>query len=48
MSLGACTVYMMPSTTSGVASNFSSERAWKTHFSSRFFTFCGVICASGL
>ena len=47
-SFGACTVYMTPSTTSGVASNFSSERAWNTHCSSRFFTLSGVICVSGL
>ena len=48
MSLGGWTVYMTPSTTSGVASNFSSERAWKIHCSSRFFTLSGVICVSGL
>ena len=37
--VGRCTVYITPSTTSGVASNFSSERAWKIHFCSRFLTF---------
>ena len=48
MSLGGWTVYITPSTTSGVASNFSSERAWKIHCSSRFFTLSGAICVSGL
>ena len=33
-SLGLCTVYMTPSTTSGVTSCFSSERDWKTHLQS--------------
>ena len=47
-SLGGCTVYMIPSSTSGVASNFSSERTWKTHCCSRFLTFSGVICESAL
>ena len=47
-SFGAWTVYMMPSTTSGVVSNFSIDRAWKTHCSSRFLTLSGVICVSWL
>jgi hypothetical protein len=42
-SFGACTVYITPSTTSGVASNFSSERACQTHSSFRFFAFAAVI-----
>ena len=48
MSLGGWTVYMTPSTTSGVASNFSNERAWNTHLSSRFLTLSGVISDSVL
>jgi hypothetical protein len=48
MSFGACTVYITPSTTSGVASNFSSERACQIHCSCRFLTLAGVICVSGL
>ena len=47
-SFGAWTVYITPSTTSGVASNFSSDRAWKIHWTSRFFTFSGVTCDSVL
>jgi len=43
MLFGASTVYMMPSTTSGVASNFSSERACQIHCSCRFLTLAGVI-----
>ena len=39
--LGGCTVHITPSMTRGVASNFSSERAWKTHLSSRSRTFWG-------
>jgi hypothetical protein len=34
---------MMPSTTSGVVSNFSMWRPWNSHFTRRFFTFCAVI-----
>ena len=49
---GGRTVYITPSTTSGVASNFSlasaGARVWKTHCSSRFLTLAGVICVSGL
>ena len=41
---------MTPSTTSGVASNFSfasaGARVWNTHCSSRFVTFAGVIWVS--
>ena len=44
MSLGACTVYMTPSTTRGVASNFSMHLAWKTHCNSSVLTLSGVIC----
>ncbi len=47
-SFGACTVYITPFTTSGVASNFSSERACHTHFSCSFDAFFALICASGL
>ena len=47
-SLGAWLTYMMPSTTSGVAVKFSSDCAWKTHFSSRSPTFDGVIRSSRL
>ena len=38
--------YMMPSTTSGVAWNGSSELAWKIHASSSWSTFSGVIWSS--
>jgi hypothetical protein len=47
-SFGACTVYITPSTTSGVASNFSSDRACHTHCCCRFFALSAVICVSGL
>jgi hypothetical protein len=46
--LGASTVYMMPSTTSGVASNFSSDRACQTHCCWRFLTLAGVIWVNGV
>ena len=36
--LGASVRYMMPSTTSGVVSNFSSDWAWNTHCSSKSST----------
>ena len=48
MSFGACTVYMTPSTTRAVVSNFSMLRAWKTHCSSSVLTLSGVICVSWL
>jgi len=41
--VGGWTVYMIPFTTSGVVSNFSSERAWNVHCSSSVLTFAGVI-----
>ena len=46
-SFGLWTVYMTPSTTSGVTSCFSSERDWKTHFSLRSFAFAGLIASAG-
>jgi hypothetical protein len=46
--LGASTVYMTPSTTSGVASNFSSDLACQTHCCCRFLALAAVICVSGL
>ena len=46
-SFGICTVYITSSTTRGVASYFSSDRLWKTHFSSRSPTFSRLIWSSG-
>ena len=47
-SLIPCTVYMTPSTTSGVTSCFSSDFAWKTHFSVRSLAFSGVMSVKAL
>ena len=47
-SLGLWTVYMTPSTTSGVTSCLSSERDWNTHLSVRSLALPGVICVSPL
>jgi hypothetical protein len=47
-SFGRCVRYMMPSTTSGVDCHAPSTWPCSTHWCSRFFTFCGVICFSGV
>ena len=52
MTLGGCTVYSTPSTTSEVDSYFdvgsAGARVCNTHSSCRFFALSGVICVSGL
>src|SRR6185369_15802026 len=47
-SLGAWVRYITPSTTSGVDSNFSRDRAWNAHCNWRLPTLPGVICVNGL